>query len=210
MTVAVAHLKLRVPFAHICPEMEAKLRVILNDRVEKLVLPSGIPPTVEELQTVVKETFGISDEFSLQYLDSEFEDYFTLHTSDQIKHKDTIKIVHTAPIILNLLPLDESLGSSFDQQSTDCDSASYADSSAGTSSSQDTIFLSRRNTTERCQGWPKQFPIPGFAYETEMYLERATEDYKKNGTLVTTSKIKTDILEKLAETTVPCESIRPP
>ena len=46
-------------------EMDAKLRVILNYRVEKLVLPSGIPPTVEELQTVVKETFGISDEFSL-------------------------------------------------------------------------------------------------------------------------------------------------
>ncbi|KAL7846011.1 hypothetical protein AOLI_G00242030 [Acnodon oligacanthus] len=33
-----------------------------------------------------------------------------------------------------------------------------------------------------------------------MYLERANEDYKKNGTLLTTSKVKADILEKLAET----------
>ncbi len=72
-------------------------------------------------------------------------------------------------------------------------------STAGTSSSQDTIILSRRSTTERCQLWPKQFPIPQFAYETEIYLERATEDFKKNGTLLTTSKVKADILEKLAE-----------
>ena len=176
--------------------MEAKLRVLLDDRIEKLVLPLGIPTTVEELQTVVKETFGISDEFSLQYLDSEFEDYFTLHQSDQIKHKDTIKVVQAAPIILNLLSLDESLDSSFGQQST----ASYAGSSTGTTSSQDTIILPRRSTTERSQPWPKQFPIPQFAYETEMYLERATEEYKKSGTLLTTSKVKADILEKVAET----------
>ena len=194
--------------------MEAKLRVIIDDRIEKLVLPSGIPPTVEELQTIVKETFGISIDFSLQYLDVEFEDYFTLHNTDLIKHKDTIKVVHTAPILLNLYPCDGNLDNSFVQQSTDCDSASFAESttsnaestasnaesSAGTSSSQDTIILSRRSTTERCQPWPKQFPIPQFAYETEMFLERANEDYKKNGTLLTTSKIKADILEKLAET----------
>ncbi|XP_054893409.1 uncharacterized protein LOC129364652 [Poeciliopsis prolifica] len=72
-------------------EMEAKLRVIIDDRIEKLVLPSGIPPTVEELHNIVKETFGISTEFSLQYFDVEFEDYFTLHNSDLIKHKGTIK-----------------------------------------------------------------------------------------------------------------------
>ncbi|XP_076879072.1 sterile alpha motif domain-containing protein 3-like isoform X2 [Brachyhypopomus gauderio] len=187
--------------------MEAKLRVIIDDRIEKLVLPSGIPHSVEELQAVVKETFGISDDFSLQYLDSEFEDYFTLNKSDQIKHKDTIKVVRTAPILLNLYPVDERFGSTSGQPSTDCETASceestasYAEPSGESTSSHDTIILSRRSSTERCQPWPKQFPIPQFAYETEMYLERALEDYKKNGTLLTTSKVKTDILEKLAET----------
>ncbi|TWW77704.1 hypothetical protein D4764_12G0010940, partial [Takifugu flavidus] len=77
---------------------------------------------------------------------------------------------------------------------------SNAELSAGTSSSQDTIILPKKRTTERCQPLPKHFPIPQFAYETEMYLERATEDYKKNGTLLTASKVKADILEKLAET----------
>ena len=180
--------------------MEAKLRVLLDDRIEKLVLPLGIPPTVEELQSIVKETFGVSDEFSLQYLDSEFEDYFTLHKSDQIKHKDTIKVVQAAPIILNLFPHEESLDSSFGQQSTSSYAGSYEESSPGTTSSSDTIILPRRSPTERSQPWPKQFPIPQFAYETEMYLERANEDYTKNGTLLTTSKVKTDILEKLAGT----------
>lgn len=181
--------------------MEEKLRVIIGDRIEKLVLPSGIPPTVEELQTTVKANFGLNEEFSFQYLDSEFGDYFTLHKTDQIKHKDTIKVVYAAPIILDLRQVNESLDISFGQQPTDNLSVSYAESSAGTSSSGSTIILRRqRSTTERCQPWPKQFPIPQFAYETEIYLERADEDYRRNGTLLTSSKIKADILEKLAET----------
>ncbi|XP_063330975.1 bis(5'-adenosyl)-triphosphatase isoform X1 [Pelmatolapia mariae] len=184
--------------------MEAKLRVIIDDQIEKLVLPSGIPPTVEELQSVVKDTFEISNNFSLQYFDPEFQDYFTLHRTDQIKDKDTVKVVGITPVILSLTPVDDSFGSPSGQLS-DYDS-SYAESvvssadSAATTSSQDTIILKRQKTTERCEPWPKQFPIPQFAYETEMYLERATEEYKKNGNLLPTSKVKTDILEKLAET----------
>lgn len=189
--------------------MEAKLRVVIDDRIEKLVLALGIPPTVEELNTVVKETFSIPLNFSIQYLDLEFEEYFTLKKSDQIKHKDTIKLVYGAPVVLNFSEVDLSLGRSFGQQSTDCDSesascsestASNAESSAGSSTSHDTIILSKRSTTERSQPWPKQFSIPQFAFETEMCLGIATEDYKKNGTLLTTSKVKADILEKLAET----------
>lgn len=135
--------------------MEEKLRVIIGDRTEKLVLPSGIPPTVEELQTTVKENFGLYEEFSFQYLDSEFGDYFTVHKTDQIKHKDTLKVVYVAPIILNLQQIDAE------------SSLSNAESSAGTSSSRSTIILPR-STTERCQPWPNQFPIPQFAYETDL------------------------------------------
>uniref|UniRef100_A0A669EHK3 Uncharacterized protein n=1 Tax=Oreochromis niloticus TaxID=8128 RepID=A0A669EHK3_ORENI len=186
-------------------EMEAKLRVIIDDQIEKLVLPSGIPPTVEELQSVVKDTFKISNDFSLQYFDPEFQDYFTLHRADQIKDRYTVKVVGITPVILSLTPTDDSFGSTSGQLSTDYDSSysesvvSSADSAANTSS-QDTIILKSQKTTERCEPWPKQFLIPQFAYETEMYLERATEEYKKNGNLLPTSKVKTDILEKLAET----------
>ncbi|KAI9545946.1 hypothetical protein NQZ68_032659 [Dissostichus eleginoides] len=160
--------------------MEAKLRVLIDDRIEKLVLPAGIPPTVEELTNVVKETYAVIDEFSLQYLD-----YFTLNQTDQIKHKDTVKVVYVEQITLNLLPID---GSSFLQSSTEYDSASNAESSARTSTSHDTIILSNQSTAERREPWPKQFPVPRFAFETGMYLERANEDYKKDGKLLTTSK----------------------
>ncbi|CAI5642002.1 unnamed protein product [Oreochromis niloticus] len=185
--------------------MEAKLYVIIDDQIEKLVLPSGIPPAVEELQSVVKDTFGFSNDFSLQYFDPEFQDYFTLHRTDQIKDKDTVKDFGITPVILSLTPVEDSFGIPSGQLSTDYDS-SYAESvvssadSDATTSSQDTIILKRQKTTQRCEPWPKQFPIPQVAYEIEMYLETATEEYKKNGNLLPTSKVKTDILEKLAET----------
>ncbi|KAL7881028.1 hypothetical protein SRHO_G00032820 [Serrasalmus rhombeus] len=121
VTEIVTHVKTRA-------EMEAKLRTIIDDRIEKLVLLLGIPHTVEELRAVVKETFGIYYDFSLQYMDSGFEDYFTLNKCDQIKHED------------------ESLGSTSGQPSTDC--ASNAEPSGESSSSQDTIILSRRSSTE--------------------------------------------------------------
>lgn len=186
--------------------MEAKLRVINEENIEKLLLPLGIPNTVEELKTFVKQTFGISEDFSLQYLDTDFGDYFSLHTSDQIKDKGTIKVVRSFLVTLNILPVGESLGSSFSEQSVDLESSSAVESlasntdSVGSSSSQDTVILPRRSVGARCQPWPKQFPIPQFAFETEMSLETASEEYKKNGTLLNTSKVKSDILEKLAET----------
>ncbi|KAG7244525.1 hypothetical protein INR49_029544 [Caranx melampygus] len=134
-------------------EMEEKLRVIFDDRIEKLVLPSGIPPTVEELQTTVKENFGFSEE-----------------------------------------QVDENLDISFGQHSTDCDSVSYAESSAsiaessasnaessaGTSSSLDAIILPRqRSITERCQPWPKQFPFHSLHTRLRCTLKELTKTTKR-------------------------------
>lgn len=71
----------------------AMLRVIFGHRIEKLTLMSGIPDTVEELNLAIKQTLDINDDFSLQYLDPDFDDFFTLHSIAQIKHKATIKVV---------------------------------------------------------------------------------------------------------------------
>lgn len=49
----------------------------------------------------------------------------------QFKQKDTINVVHTVPVVLNFLPGDEFGDTSFGQQSTDNDSASNAEVSAG-------------------------------------------------------------------------------
>ena len=113
-------------------EMEAKLRVVIDeDRIEKLVLPSGIPSTVEELQTALKDNFELSYDFKISYLDSDFDQFFSLRRINQIKHLDTIKLEYQAPpTVLTLFPLDEHLNNLLSQPSTDCDYSDCSEPSA--------------------------------------------------------------------------------
>lgn len=43
------------------------LKVVIEHQSEKLVLSSEIPSTVEELHETVKETFGLTEDFTLHY-----------------------------------------------------------------------------------------------------------------------------------------------
>lgn len=70
----------------------AKLRVIFGHIIEKLTIPSGIPETMDELKLTVKQTLNITRDFSLQYSDPDFEDFFTLNSTAQIKHMATIRL----------------------------------------------------------------------------------------------------------------------
>lgn len=81
------------------------LRVTFGHTIEKRTLPSGIPETMEELHLAVRQTLKVTDDFSLQYLDLDFEDFFTLHSTTQIKNKASIKVVTTDPVILSLYPV---------------------------------------------------------------------------------------------------------
>ncbi|XP_016341109.1 sterile alpha motif domain-containing protein 3-like [Sinocyclocheilus anshuiensis] len=148
----------------------AALRVVFDHRIEKLTLPSGIP----EL----------------------------LHSTNQIQHRSTIKVVTVAPIVLTLFPPNESFtGCDITDQSLDTTSSTRTTiqhSSDTSDSSASTVILSQNNSPER-KPWPKEFIIPHFSVETEMVLERANELYRKDGTVLTTPKVKSDILEKLAQ-----------
>lgn len=192
--------------------MEAQLRVLIDDRIEKLILPSGLPDTVDDLKDVIKVSFGIPDECYLLYLDSDFGDFFTLHRCDQIKNKDTIKVVKATPVVLDLFPVEEPLASSVSGPSVDWESTDMvglgtsafntpaAESSAASLSSEaSTVILPPRSPTERCQRWPKPFPIPTFAYETEICLQRAAEEFQRTGARLKPSKVKADIVEKLSK-----------
>lgn len=174
------------------------LKVIVQEKIFKLILPSGIPQTVEELTTAVKDLIGCTLEFDLQYMDSDFEDYFSITGTDLLKHKDTIKVVYPT-VTLNmenvsfqgLMPqgLNEQSSVSTMPQSTD---------ETSSITSEDTIILSPRSSPER-EPWPKEFPIPRFSYETEMVLERANEAYRKDGTLQTSPNVKPAILDGLSQ-----------
>lgn len=55
----------------------AKLQVILDDAdVCKLVLPKGIPGTVQDLVAVIQNTLNILWDFTLMYQDQEFGGQF--------------------------------------------------------------------------------------------------------------------------------------
>lgn len=56
----------------------------------KLDLPHGLPGTVEEIESIVRETFGLQENFTLHYKDTDFgEEYFSLTSTSDIKDKDT-------------------------------------------------------------------------------------------------------------------------
>lgn len=78
-----------------------KLRVILEARdLRKLDLPQGAPGTVNELECVVRETFGINQRFSLHDKDLDFgEESFPLNSTSHIKDNDTVKVVPIVDLI---------------------------------------------------------------------------------------------------------------
>ena len=52
----------------------------------------------------------------------------------------------------------------------------------------------------RTQCWPVEFPIPRFAYDTELVLASCNEAFKREGILLSPTVILPDILEKSANT----------
>lgn len=62
--------------------MAVQLRVILQEHnIQKLTLPTGIANTVEDLVSIVTETFQLPGEFGLLYLDKDFDNQFFSVTS---------------------------------------------------------------------------------------------------------------------------------
>ncbi|XP_060783631.1 uncharacterized protein LOC132890621 [Neoarius graeffei] len=179
--------------------MSARLRVILQEEICKLSLPLGIPQTVEELKHIMQETFTIEQEFSIQFQDQDFDgQFFTLLETNEIKDKDTVKVVFAEPVVT--LTLEDSLNIKGPQESFD---SSCTEEDVGSSSiaSNDTIILSSPESTSslRSVSWPAQFEIPTFSLDTELVLQAANEAYRKDGTPLNNPAVKSDILNKLAE-----------
>ncbi|KAM3611924.1 uncharacterized protein V6R79_025944 [Siganus canaliculatus] len=72
----------------------AALRVIVQDHmIDKLVLPCGVPETVDELQSIVQQKYNLeAGKFTLHYKDVDFGgEFFSLASTKDLKDKDTIK-----------------------------------------------------------------------------------------------------------------------
>ncbi|XP_060771645.1 uncharacterized protein LOC132882569 [Neoarius graeffei] len=188
---------------------QAQLRIILQEHdIRKLDLPNGIPETVEELESVVRETFKLDGNFTLHYKDTDFGDeFFSLSSTSDIKDKDTIKVFHIvepSTFSMTFTNMEYPVQNAPEVPISDTDAASVnsTESSCPTSTcsiaSQDTVILSSPEH-QRSERWPTEFPIPRFAYDAELVLVAGNEAFKKDGTPLNFTTILPDILDKLAE-----------
>lgn len=174
------------------------LKVMIEHQSETLTLSSGIPITVEQLHETVKETFGLTD-FTLQYLDEEFGDYFTLHSTNQIKHKGTVKVVIIPSVVLTLTALNENQTDVMnDSSSSATDTTADYQTDDTSVSSQDTIILSPRESPHTTS-WPSKIIIPLFSVATETVLRNVNQDFVKDGTVLNNTRVRSEIMEKLAD-----------
>lgn len=183
----------------------AALRVLIAQDIRKLVLPKGIPNTVDELKLAIKEAFNVTEDFSLHYKDSEFNDFFTLTSTDLIQHKDTIKVIFPAPIVLTLFAGNEenlSATTSFsadEVSSLSCSACSVDEAVPHKSPSSEVTDIVYEQTTPERLPWPKEFPIPSFSPEVEMVVRKAMEDYNRDGRLLNVQIVKKDINDHLVK-----------
>ncbi|XP_048024756.1 sterile alpha motif domain-containing protein 3 isoform X2 [Megalobrama amblycephala] len=190
----------------------AKLRIILQDHdIRKLDLPHGIPGSVNELEYIVRKTFGLAGNFTLHYKDPDFgEEYFSLTSTSEIKDKDTIKVIHIVEpptLTLTFTNVDNSIKSASKTSIQTSASSVYtsvtsilpSNSSSSPGSLDTSILSSPEHKTQRSQRWPTVFPVPRFAYDTELVLASGNEAFKKDGFQLNFTSILPDILEKLAE-----------
>ncbi|KAI3375793.1 hypothetical protein L3Q82_003743 [Scortum barcoo] len=78
----------------------ARLRMILGENnTEKLTLPNGIPDSIDELLSKVKDTFGLKYNIRLRYMDEDFGNgYFNLISTTELKDLGTIKWPEDFPV----------------------------------------------------------------------------------------------------------------
>ncbi|XP_038566683.1 uncharacterized protein LOC119897174 [Micropterus salmoides] len=172
-------------------EQTVRFRVLIDHEIKTLTLSSGMPSTVNELVAAVKEHFSIPTDISLQYKDEEFDDFFTLTSTNELKDKCTLKVVYT-PLELTLTVVPQESTPDASDVSSLCECTSLSGNSV------DTVIPSP-SPSERQSPWPAVFPIPTFSHNTELALRQGNEIYLRDGTPMTSPSIKSDILERLAE-----------
>lgn len=168
-----------------------RLRIIIgDDDARKLVLPRGLPDSIEDLCQTIKTSFGLQEDIRLQYQDSDFgNEFLNLSEIGEIQDKASLKVIylqsHAKDDARTPLPQEA-------QGPTECSFISSGETEPVTSP--------ESAPSTRQWLWPSVFIIPHFRYDAELELEKANADYKTNATLLNPSpKLKSHILERIAE-----------
>ena len=100
--------------------------------------------------------------------------------------------------MITLYQCEDSLTAQVLKESFD---SSCAESLEGNSSTASTVMLSspENPSSLHFESWPAQFEIPPFSFDTELILQAANEVYRKEGALFKNPAVKSNILDKLAD-----------
>uniref|UniRef100_A0A3Q3JTI6 PB1 domain-containing protein n=1 Tax=Monopterus albus TaxID=43700 RepID=A0A3Q3JTI6_MONAL len=172
----------------------AILRVILGpDSCQRVLFSTGLPLTLAEIETEIKNQCKINEPFRLQFMDTLFgNEFMNLTSTEEIQDKATLKVIYTSS-----KPVNIDTGQCV--ESCSIPPSSYLDDS--TSSSRDsTVILSSPESTSSRSSWPDMFCVPHFPYDAELKLQEANKAFKEKGTLlIPDPKLKSDILEVLIQ-----------
>uniref|UniRef100_A0A9J8ANK3 Sterile alpha motif domain-containing protein 3-like n=1 Tax=Cyprinus carpio carpio TaxID=630221 RepID=A0A9J8ANK3_CYPCA len=166
------------------------LRVILSpDNVRKISVPT--PSSVEELCTCLCEKLQIEKGFTIQYEDPDFNNQLcNLHDISELPPEKATLRLHWE-LFLTPISVHSEIDPPADEEST----LSVQPSTSATSSDSTQVA-----SLLRSEHWPSKFPIPCFSYDVELKLQKANEEYEKNGKSLTVSRdILMEVLGKLAE-----------
>lgn len=158
----------------------AKFKFVLGDSDSfKLTLPSGIPKSIEEFKSEIRKQCGVTGDFRLQYLDTDFDDFLNLTSTVDLQDKGTVKVVaQSAYVVCSLSSADTDIRSSTSSPSPSCLSVSPTTSDVASASTSEPSSC----TKLRSETWPTNFPIPKFPYEVELELQKAHEEFLNDGT----------------------------
>ncbi|KAJ4921389.1 hypothetical protein JOQ06_025971 [Pogonophryne albipinna] len=186
----------------------ALLRIIFADQSDsrKLTLDSGIPATVEELHTFVKTSLQLKEDFRLQYMDVDFNEFMNLTSVSEIQDKSTLKVIYS-PILSNIEPsITLYTVDSFDKTSiTGSSEPLIPASSIASCCSDDMVYTSTPQPSPEAQAsqllsWPTVFVVPKLTYEAEFELHLKNAEFETTGTYFQPGlKLKGVILDGLAQ-----------
>ncbi|XP_051996479.1 uncharacterized protein LOC127653727 [Xyrauchen texanus] len=186
----------------------AVLRIIFGDASDsrKLHLPYGIPASVEELHVLIKTFFQLKEDFRIQFMDSDFNEFMNLTSVSDIQNKSTLKIICN-PILSPVEPCITlyTIDSFSETSANTCSEPETPVSSIASSCSDDTLYTSTPHSSpetrpSRLPSWPNVFLVPKFTYEAEFELQQKNTEFETNGTYFNPGpKLKGVILDGLAQ-----------
>ncbi len=174
-----------------------KLRVIWgNDNSQRLTFSDGMPASLNVLSKKIENECGLQgQQFRLQYMDKDFNEFMNLTSVSDLADKDTVRVVFfTSSSSSSSHTPDEFSSLAHWNSSESCD-ADNEKSSAETSDAD--IFSS---TSVRSSLWPTPFILPRFPYDVQLKLDQGNSVFRTNGkVLIPDPKLKSGILDALAE-----------